>query len=299
MRASPEGGYRGAIALGGIEDLARDFDAFIVDQWGVLHDGTRAYPGAIECLAELRRAGKRVVILSNTGRGEAEVGAIMDGMGLFRHLYDRCITAGEDARRALMRRTSGFHSRLGRRAYAFTRDGDASLLEGLELDLVDDVRDADFLAVLGIDSPRTTLADHEPALAAAAARRLPMVCANPDFTRPSPQGLLDAAGVLARRYEALGGEVFYHGKPHPPIYGSCLETLAGCARDKVVAVGDSIEHDVLGAARAGLRCAFCAGGIHAAELEASWGRLPTPAAWSRFIEGAIARPDFLLPAFVW
>ena len=299
MPASPEAAYGGVTALEGVAALAREHDAFIVDQWGVLHDGTLAYPGAIDCLERLRSAGKGVVILSNTGRDETQVAEVMARMGIAPSLYDRCITAGGDARRALARRTSAFHARLGRRCLAFTREGDTSVIQGLGLELVGEVRDADFLLVLGIDSPRRTLADYEPALAEGAARRLPMVCANPDFTRPSPQGLLDAAGVLARRYEALGGEVFYHGKPHPAIYESCLEAFAGCPRGRIVAVGDSVEHDVLGAQRAGLRCAFSAGGIHAAELEASWGRLPAPRAWRRLIEGAVARPDYLLPAFVW
>jgi HAD superfamily hydrolase (TIGR01459 family) len=141
------------VPLAGVSALAREHDGFIVDQWGVLHDGTRAYPGAIECLARLRAAGKRVVILSNTGRGEDEVADIMAGMGIARDSYDRCITAGQHAREALAQRRLAFHARLGRRCYAFTRAGDASLLDGLGLELVDAVEAADFLAVLGIDSP--------------------------------------------------------------------------------------------------------------------------------------------------
>jgi HAD superfamily hydrolase (TIGR01459 family) len=299
VAASPEGAYGAAVPLAGVAGLASAYDGFIVDQWGVLHDGTRAYAGAIECLERLRAAGKRVVILSNTGRGEEEVAAIMAGMGIEPRLYERCITAGQDLREALARRSHPFHARLGRRCYAFTRAGDASLLEGLGLELVSEVGAADFLAVLGIDSPGRTLADYEPELAAAAARRLPMLCGNPDVTRPSPQGLLDAAGVLARRYEALGGDVFHHGKPHAAIYASCVEALAGCGRDRIVAVGDSIEHDVLGATGFGLRCAFVTGGIHAPALQAPWGEMPSPTAWRSFIEHAPARPDYLLAAFTW
>ena len=153
--------------------------------------------------------------------------------------------------------------------------------------------------VIGIDSPRLKLADYELQLAAGAARRLPMICANPDIVRPSPEGLLDAPGALAQRYEQLGGPVFYHGKPHAAIYESCLQALSGIPRDKVVTVGDSIEHDVLGSIRAGLRSAFVAGGIHVEDLGAPWGTLPQPAAWQRFLDGAIARPDYLVPAFVW
>lgn len=300
MRASPDGAYGGVIALAGVAALARDYDGFIVDQWGVLHDGTRPYDGAVDCLEQLRRAGKHVVILSNSGRREEGNIRLMAEMGFDRRLYERFVSAGEDAREAIERRTHAFHARLGRRYYAFTRGDNVSLLDGLPLERVRRVEDADFLVVIGIESPQSTLADYEPLLAAGASRRLPMVCANPDVARVSPDGLVDAPGAIARRYEALGGEVFYHGKPHPAIYDACLEALAGCAREKVIAIGDSLEHDILGASRVDLASAFVAGGIHLEDLRAAgWGRLPEPDAWRSFIERAPARPDYLLPAFVW
>lgn len=286
-------------ALPGVGALARDHDGFILDQWGVLHDGTRPYPGAIDCLRQLRGAGKHVVILSNSGRSEAGNIRLMAEIGFDPALYDRFISAGENAREAIERRADAFHARLGRRYYAFTRDGDASLLDGLALERVARIEDADFLMVIGIDSPRSGLHDYEARLARGAALGLPMVCANPDLTRVSPDGLVDAPGALARRYEALGGEVFYHGKPHPPIYEACFRALAGCPRERIVAIGDSIEHDVLGATRVGLRSAFVAGGIHAAELQASWGELPDPARWRRFLESAVAPPDYLVATFTW
>jgi HAD superfamily hydrolase (TIGR01459 family) len=299
VRASPEAGYDGVVALAGVAGLARDFDGFIVDQWGVLHDGTRPYAGAAECLRQLRALGKRVVILSNSGRREAGNVRLMERMGFEAGLFDRFVSAGEDARAAIERRTHAFHARLGRRYFAFTRDDDVSLLEGLPVERVARVEEADFLMVIGIDSPRLGARDYEPLLAAGAARRLPMVCANPDVTRVSPEGLVDAPGALARRYEALGGEAFYHGKPYPAIYASCLEALGGCARERVVCVGDSIEHDIQGAAGVGLASAFVASGIHLDDLGVAWGGLPEPGAWRRFAATAIARPQFLVPAFVW
>ena len=298
MAAFPDDAYNGVTALTSVAALARDYDGFILDQWGVLHDGTTPYAGAIDCVQQLRRAGKHVVILSNSGRSGAFNIAMMEKMGFEAALFDRVISAGDDAREAIARRSHAFHRALGRRYYAFTRDDDASILEGLGLERVDIGR-ADFLAVIGIDAPRVTLAQYEPLLAAGAARGLPMVCANPDVTRPSPDGLVAAPGALARRYEALGGEVFYHGKPYPAIYASCLAALSGCAKERVVAVGDSLEHDILGASRAGLRSAFLAGGIHLGEMGAAWGELPEPNAWGDFLRDAPASPDYVLPAFVW
>ena len=289
----------GAIALAGIAGLAARFDGFILDQWGVLHDGTRPYRGALDCLEQLRAAGKQVVILTNSGRGESANVRFMAEMDFPARLFDRIISAGENAREAIAARTNPFHARLGRRCLTFTREGDRSILEGLGLEFVTRAGEADFLAVIGIDSPQRSLADYAAELLAARARGLPMVCANPDMTRTHPEGLVAAPGVLARRYEEMGGEVFYHGKPHPAIYASCLDALRTCAPGRVIAVGDSIEHDVLGAERAGLPSAFIASGIHAAALGVEPGRLPDPALWREFEQRAPARPDYLLAAFTW
>lgn len=284
--------------LAGVSTLAAAYDGYILDQWGVLHDGSRPYPGAAECLRQLRATGKRIVVLSNSSKREAESLELMARMGFDTRCIERFVSAGDEARKALAARTDAFHRALGARCYAFTRDGDRSLLEGIGLQFVEAVRDADFLAVIGSDAPRRLLADYDNELREGLARGLPMVCANPDTARFTPQGLTEAQGVLARRYEALEGRVFYHGKPHPPIYRSCLEAL-GCRPEKVVAIGDSADHDVLGAARVGIRSALIPGGVHGAELGVAWGELPAPQAWRRFAANAPARPDYLLAAFNW
>jgi HAD superfamily hydrolase (TIGR01459 family) len=292
------GGFGGAVVVTGLSALTADYDGFIIDQWGVLHDGTRAYAGAAACLAHLRAAGKRVVVLSNSGKRESENLRLMARLGFPASHFDRFVSAGDDARHALEARVDPFHRSLGTRCYAFTRDGDHSLLDGIGLEWSTRVEEAEFLAVIGTDSPQRQLADYEAELQAGIARHLPMICANPDLLRLSPHGTIEAPGVLARRYEALGGSVFYHGKPHPAIYRSCLEAL-GCTPQRVLAVGDSIEHDILGANRAGLRSALVAGGVHSTALEISWGELPAPSPWGRLAAAAAAMPDYLLPAFVW
>jgi ribonucleotide monophosphatase NagD (HAD superfamily) len=100
------------------------------------------------------------------------------------------------------------------------------------------------------------------------------------------------------RYEALGGRVFYHGKPYTAIYKACLAAV-GCKRENVLMVGDSVDHDVLGARRAGLASALIPGGVHGAELGAEWGELPHEEAWRAFATGACSQPDYLLAAFNW
>jgi HAD superfamily hydrolase (TIGR01459 family) len=208
------------------------------------------------------------------------------------------VCAGEEARRAVEARTDPFHAALGRRCFAFTRGGDRAVLEGIGLEFVSRVEDAEFLAVLGIDSPRRSLPDYENELVAGIRRDLPMVCANPDISRLTPHGLVDAQGVLAVRYEQLGGRVFYHGKPYPAIYRACISAL-GCSPSNVLMVGDSVDHDVLGASRSGIASALIPGAVHGPALGVSWGELPDEERWHAFVASAAARPDYLLAAFNW
>ena len=290
--------YEGVELVRGMSALAPRYQGFILDQWGVLHDGTRPYAGAAECLQQLHAAGKRIVVLSNSGKREAENLRVMASMGFDVSVLERCVCAGEEARRAIEARGDPFHAALGRRCFAFTRAGDRAVLEGMGLVFVNRVEDADFLAVLGIDSPQRSLADYEDELVAGVRRKLPMVCANPDISRLTPQGLVDAQGVLAMRYDQLGGRVFYHGKPYPAIYRACLAAL-GYSREAVLMVGDSVDHDVLGASRSGIGSALIPGAVHGPALGVTWGELPDESRWRTFAASASAQPEYLLAAFNW
>src|SRR5262245_23715131 len=143
-RGSPDDSYGGIMAFDGVEGLARGHDGFIIDQWGVLHDGTSPYPGAIKCLENLRAAGKHVVVLSNTGRPRAENLGMLAAMGFEARLFDHFVAAGEHAREAIRRRSTPFHAALGRRFYPFNRDDSSALVDGLGLERVARPADADF-----------------------------------------------------------------------------------------------------------------------------------------------------------
>lgn len=252
------------------------YDGFLLDQWGVLHDGVWPYPGAVVALEMLRRADKRVIILSNSGRSGAENARQLAKFGFAPELYDEVVSAGDDARDALTARDEPFHHALGRRCLLLARDGEAHLAEGLGLDLVDDVEIADFILLMTMDPPRQSVAGWMSLLQAASERRLPMVCANPDLHRASPSGgLQEAPGLVARAYEQLGGAVRYHGKPQPRIYRTCLAKL-GLDRSRVVAIGDSLEHDIAGAQGVGIDSVFIGGGIHRGEI--GWDGLAMDAA---------------------
>jgi HAD superfamily hydrolase (TIGR01459 family) len=251
----------GAIAIDGLSEIADRFDALIVDQYGVLHDGSRSYPEAVKCLEALDRADKTVVVLSNSGRRVAANRERLAALGFDARLFHAMVTSGEVVWQSLAARDDVFHAALGRRCYLIGESGEAEFLEGLDLDPVAAIEDADFVLLLGIDTPRRSLDEHQSMLERAARLKLPMLCANSDIVRFTTSGLQPAPGALARRYEAIGGMVRWYGKPLAAIYDRCLDAMDGIDRHRVLGVGDSIEHDVAGATAAGLRSVYVRGGI--------------------------------------
>jgi HAD superfamily hydrolase (TIGR01459 family) len=138
------------------------------------------------------------------------------------------------------------------------------MLEGTGRIIVEHLERADFVVATGTDGTRS-VADYESTLTAMIDRRLPMICANPDLLVMVEDRRTLCAGSLAERYEQLGGEVLYHGKPHAGAYQRVMTCLSLEPPD-LLAFGDSFRTDVAGANRAGIDAAFVVGGIHREEL---------------------------------
>lgn len=282
----------------GLADIVARYDGLLVDQWGVLHDGGRPYPGAVACLRQLRAAGRRVVLLSNTGERSAPNRESLAALGFDDDLFEGVVTAGEAAWRALRERIGPGFSDLGTRCLLWSRHGDRSVAEGLGLVRVDRVADADFILLAGTDDG-LTLTDFAPALERALARGVAMVCANPDVVVVRPQGIGMAPGAIARHYERLGGRVAYAGKPYAPIYRLCLDALRPLEPRRILAVGDSIAHDVKGGAAAGLDTALVMGGIHAPAFDLERGPGANGPALASLAAEHGATPRWVLPGFRW
>ena len=266
--------------LDGIAPLAARYDGFILDIWGVIHDGVRPYPGAIDALARLQDAGKRVVLLSNAPRRAAAAAAGMAAIGIGATLYQGIMTSGEATWELLAARTHPGFAALGRRVWHLGPPRDRNLLEGLDLIEVERPEHADFVLNTGPDDVRdpTDIAPFEADLRAAAGAGAAMVCANPDLEVIRGGRRIICAGALAARYRELGGQVLDVGKPDPLIYRPVLRML-DLPPDRVVAVGDSLRTDIAGAAAIGVDAAWVLGGIHAdggdpAEQAASAGLCP-------------------------
>ncbi len=281
----------------GLSEVADGFDGFILDLWGVIHDGVEAYAGARDTLAALRAAGKKTLLLSNAPRRADALVEQLARMGIGRELYDHVLSSGEAVHMELARRTDPFYAALGRQLYHMGPERDENVFAGLDLVPVD-IEHADFILNTGPWDLDETVEDYVPKMEQALARKLPMICANPDHVVMRQGKPVVCAGALAERYAHMGGVVSMRGKPDPAIYDNALELL-GLARDRVVAVGDALHTDVKGANGAGLRAVFVTQGIHAAELGIRPGDEPDADTLRQVVTRHGERPMAAIATFRW
>jgi HAD superfamily hydrolase (TIGR01459 family) len=247
--------------LSSIAELAATSDAWIVDIWGVMHNGARAYGRAADACRTFRAAGGTVILLSNAPRPFTSVVPHMVSLGVPGDGYDAGVTSGDVTRDMLA-------AWQGRPLLHVGPERDHALLDGLDIRLAPAAA-AEVLLCSGLyDDERETPADYAGLLDALAGRGVPMICANPDIVVERGDKLIYCAGALAENYAAKGGAVTYAGKPHLPVYERVLAEIARLRgrpveKARMLCIGDGVETDLKGAHAAGLRSVFVASPIFA------------------------------------
>ena len=243
-----------------VSDLASSSDAWLVDVWGVIHNGVAAIVSSGDACAAYRAQGGYVVLLTNAPRPAAAVVEQLDRIGVRRDAYDAVLTSG-DVTRGLVKawadkplchigpeRDLGIFSDLGFK-FVTTLEAEVVVCTGL------------------MDDETETPDDYATTLRGFLRRNLVMLCANPDLKVERGDSIVYCAGSIAQAYEQLGGEVVYSGKPHLPIYELAHRMIDDgvgheVPKDRVLAIGDGLLTDIKGASAAGLRSLFVASGIH-------------------------------------
>jgi HAD superfamily hydrolase (TIGR01459 family) len=276
--------------------LARDYDVLFCDVWGVVHNGLAAFPAACAALTRFRAGGGTVILITNAPRPGAAVQRILDRLGVPREAYDAIVSSGDVTRGVV-------EERLRERVFHLGPPRDLPIFTGLDVTFAP-VESADYVVCSGLfDDTIETPENYRELLAAMRARSLFMVCANPDVVVERGDELVYCAGALADAYAALGGEVLFCGKPHPPIYAAALAAATAQRGGetpplrRVLAIGDSVRTDLAGAAAYGLDCLFVVSGIHAEEL----GGLDAPnlAALDATFKAAGVTPKAVTRGLVW
>lgn len=253
-------------ALMQFSDLISRYDGFIIDLWGVVHDGTALYPDAKAALTALHDAGKPVVFLSNAPRRAHMAKDNLDKLGIPQSHYLGVITSGEVAYQHLQRD----HGWLGTRYYYLGPGKDENIADGLEgYTRVFTPEEADFVLNTGYEVDFQPHDEVLPLLRGLNILKLPLLCVNPDLEVVKQDGThMLCAGTLAGAYEAMGGKVVYVGKPHAAVYETARAALNGAT--KLLAIGDNPLTDILGANQAGIESLLITGGVllhHHGELD--------------------------------
>ncbi|PZR00684.1 MAG: TIGR01459 family HAD-type hydrolase [Cereibacter sphaeroides] len=257
--------------ISSLAEISANYDVLFCDLWGCLHNGQTPYPAAVEALRAFRAKGGTVLLLTNSPRPKPSVIKQLDRIGVPHDCYDELVSSGDAAQYALITGAAG------RRVHHLGPEKDRVFFTELSKDIQEvakseppieliGLQEAEGIVCTGLFDDRTeTPDDYRATLLFAKTKNLPLLCANPDIIVDYGHTRLFCAGAIAQAYDQMGGHSLYFGKPHPPIYDLARRRLAAMpsvpADPQILAVGDGIATDVLGASGEGIDVVFVTGGI--------------------------------------
>lgn len=276
--------------LNSVEAIAHHFDLFLIDQFGVLHDGLKPFAGTIDLLRRLRQQGKRVVVLTNSAKPAEANGQRLARLGFSADLFDRVLTSGDLARRNIAAGKLAAPFRPGARVFVVGREGGEYHLDAAGLHAVRSGEPCDFVLFAGSSVPDIGVEAYRRELAPAAEARIPGLCCNPDLTMLTPSGLQPGCGALAQLYRGLGGTIVSVGKPEASFFQEARELFDTIPPSRTLVIGDSLEHDILGGKLAGFGTALVRTGVH---QQLRYAELV------KRMHDTRAVPDFVLASLTW
>jgi HAD superfamily hydrolase (TIGR01459 family) len=242
--------------IASITDLLAHYDGFLIDLWGVIHDGSALYPGVAKSLHAIEQADKRAVLLSNAPRRVSRSAALLNWLGVPSYRYHAMLTSGE----ATFDYIATHHA--GQRCYVLGDEEDMGLILGMPITRVYAVEEAAFVLTIGHQHAFQPLEELHDLLEAIRQRRLPMLCANPDKEVVTMDNIVyPCAGEIAEHYAAMGGDVLWFGKPYPLVYQQAV-ALLGLGKDaRILAIGDNLDTDIRGGNAQGMDTLLITGGV--------------------------------------
>lgn len=288
--------------VSGLSEMAANYDVVLSDIWGVLHNGESCFTAAADALRRFRAQGGTVVLITNAPRPNGPIREQLDRLHVPREAFDSVVTSGDVT-------IASIQAHAGKSLFHIGPERDLALYEAVaalgtppELSSLDR---AGFVVVTGLTGDENGVPeDYDSELDAMLARRLPLICANPDLVVHVGDKLKYCAGAIAERYRGMGGEIIYAGKPHAAIYEACLKQAEASRgrpvdRQRVLAIGDALRTDVAGAVLQGLDILFVTSGIHRDESHRTGDGQLDPDALQGMIAEAQQRPTAAIPALTW
>ena len=241
--------------LEGLKEIYNNYDTFIIDLWGVIHNGIMLNPKAIEVVENLQKNSKKFVFLSNAPRPSVNVINFLLKMKMDKKYLSNVMTSGEAAMYAINQK------KFGKNFYHLGPKRDVQIFEKVK-DHETKIDKCDFILCTGLfDEYEDDLEYYKKLLKDHVSKKL--ICTNPDLTvhRGDVEEL--CAGSVAKVFEQLGGEAVYFGKPYEEVYKMCFKK-----NERVLAIGDNLRTDIKGANILNFDCVYISEGVHRDEYKA-------------------------------
>ncbi len=287
-----------------LSQIIKKYEVLFVDLWGVIHDGIELYPRVKESLIKIKESGVRVIFISNAPRRAFKAVEGLRRFGIEDHLYDAVITSGELVFEKLTNLKNGIIpnsnnlKNLGDNYIIIGPERDASLLDNTIYEKVNNIADSNFMVITGFDDDDSVIEEKMPYLYEGIKMNIPLICANPDLliVRRNGKEVL-CAGVLAKKYEEMGGRVVQYGKPYREIYEKAYAFIGEIKKSSIAAIGDNLQTDIKGANDFGIDSFLIPGGILARELCIEYGQLPSDGKLLSILASYNIWPSAILPCF--
>ena len=254
-----------------LSKIVDKYEVFILDQWGVMHDGKKGYPEAVKCVQKLMQYKKKLLIISNSSKRKKSICNRLSKLGFNKDNFIEVMTSGEMIWKSLHLKSQKFVQTLGKNCYHLydeTNVDESRYIDGLNYNFVKNIEKADFILGCNVSPGKSTL-DYVPLLKKAIENDIPFVCANPDFETVefSSSNFNICMGAVSTLYSEFGGKVFILGKPSIKIYNEATKKLKEINKSKILAIGDSIHHDIKGALLYGVDSLLITSGIHQSSFD--------------------------------
>ena len=248
------------LTISSLKEIYNSYDTFILDQWGVMHDGVKGYLKAIKCVEKLFSENKNLIIVSNSSKRKKSSLNTLSVLGFNSDHFKEVMTSGEMIWQSLSNENYNLIQNLGKNCFhicdQFNEEG-KDFLKGLEkYKLVENIDESDFILACTPFS-NTKVLDYVPILDIAIKKHIPFLCANPDFeTISTPMNMNEnnifCMGAIAELYKSIGGKIFLLGKPNIDIYIESTKNIKKLKKSRILAIGDSLHHDIKGAIKFGI-----------------------------------------------
>ena len=239
-----------------LKNIFNNYDHFIIDLWGVVHNGIKPYEGAMKTIEELYNNKKNYIFLSNAPRPVNDVRKfLIEKMQIEKKFLNNILTSGEAALNSIKNFNYGkFFFHLG-------PERDSKIFEGLENHKTE-LEKCDYILCTGLyDDEMDKLNFYEKLLENSTDKK--MICTNPDLIVDRGNITEYCAGSVAKIFEDLGGKVEYFGKPYPPVYQQATDIKD----KKILCIGDNLNTDIKGANIQSFDSMLISSGIHKKEID--------------------------------